>query len=287
METNLIIDDENELRILHNMLMEAKFSISPDDVRVSASPFSASLAWQTLEKLISKQTEKNPAKSQSWAIWLEKKKSWIWERSLSYLLKNPPYRWDEIDQGTKINYIKWALSPYQPTEEDIHEFIREYEFYYKEIKLGKEIWLRKLGATNQNMLEQLEHNLHVRFSNDYREFLLKYNGGTPIVHYCTFNVDELKEVIPLKAMYGIGLVERYNLEYRNSFRNDIPRGYFIIGETAEGGKLLLGKDQEKQGVYYWSHLYQDDPDSEKGLYKLADRFDSFMNMWKKLTKSLG
>ncbi|WP_411349029.1 SMI1/KNR4 family protein [Paenibacillus sp. WLX2291] len=282
----LVIDDEHELRILHSMLMEAKFSVSASDTRLGASPFSSNLIAQTLETLLLKQAEQDPSKPQSWSTWLEKKKPWIWERSLAHFLKNPPYRWNEVDLETKCNHVKWALSPYQPTENDLYEFINEYQFYYDEIMQGKEVWLRKLGYATQDMLEQLENKMDAPFPDDYKAFLLQYNGGTPLIHYCTFSIEELREVIPLEVLYGIGLNGRYDLEYQNSFAEDRPSGYIAIGESAGGGKLLLGYTQENQGVYYWSSLHQDDPACEQTLYKLADHFHSFMSSWKRMTKSI-
>lgn len=284
--SKLIVDKETELLALHKALMEAKFSLNPSDKQVAASPYTTELTQRVLETIIQFQSYSNPAKRDSWSNWLENKKEWIWRRSLSNILKYTPFRWDEMTMEFKADYVQWLFSPYNLSEEDIIQFIEEYESYRDRIDHGSGADLKGFGHATNEMLDELERKLNRQLPEDYKQFLREYNGGTVLVHYCIFVVEELNEAVPLEVLFGMDLENRYDLVYRNSFEDDLPSGYLVIGETAEVGKLLLGTGIENQGIYYWSNRYQDDPTSEKGLYKLTDRFESFKNSWKKMIKTL-
>ncbi|NQX64612.1 SMI1/KNR4 family protein [Paenibacillus alba] len=286
-EWKLVLENEEELIALHNIIMEAKFSPNPQDSRLGASPFTAVLAERGLETLIKVQSKKNPTKNDSWSKWLEGKKEWIWRRSLSYLLKHSPFRWETMEEETKYEYIRWVFSPYKPSEKDIRDFIKEYESYNEiNSKSIRSSNIRGFGQATDEMLDCLEERLDTTLPKDYKQFLRKYNGGTVVVHYLTFLVEGINEVIPLEVLFGIDVENKYSLNYWNRSNDEFPPNYLAIGEVGNGGKLLLGNGNNK-GIFYWNNMFRESPLVEEGVYKVADNFDAFLDGLKKFNSNLG
>lgn len=283
--TKLLINKQEELLSLHKILMEAKFNPNPADMYIAGSPITAELAHRVLATIIEMQSETNPTKRESWLNWLEKKKQWIWSRSLSHMLKFPPNGWSEMESEAKRDYIKALFSPFKIIEEDVIRFIEEFEKYRMLMEEGKSINIRGFGQATEEMIERVERQISLLLPEDYKQFLREYNGGKVLVHYCTFVIEELNEVIPLEILFGIDVENRYSLMYWNSFKDEFPKNYIVIGEAAEGGKILLGTEN-KEGVYYWSNIFRNDPASEEGIYKIGDNFDSFMKSLKKFIKAI-
>ncbi|WP_340399395.1 SMI1/KNR4 family protein [Paenibacillus sp. FSL H8-0079] len=282
-KSKLLVEEETELLALHRVLLEAKFNLSPSDYHIQASPFAAELAQRVLKTIVELQAATDVNKKERWSNWLEQKKDWIWERCLSYMLKTPPFHWRTMEQVTKCKYVKWLFSPYDPSEEDVTRFIDELEKYMQAIEGGQPIFLRSFGYATDEMIDDLEQKLNKELPIGYRTFLRENNGGKVLVHYCTFAVEELNEVIPLHVIFGVQVEKRYDLAYWNAFKDEFPTGYVLIGEAAEGGKVLM---DDLERIYYWKDMDYEEPTLDEGLYKVADSFRAFQRTWKKMIKTI-
>ncbi|MDR6724830.1 hypothetical protein J2W91_003316 [Paenibacillus amylolyticus] len=281
--SNLIVEEETELLALHRVIFEAKFNLSPSDIDIQASPYTAELAQRVLRTIVKVQSATDMNKIERWSNWLEHKKEWIWERCLSYMLKIQPSHWIRMDYSKKCDYVQWLFSPYDLLEVDVERFIGEVEKYRQAIDKGHPIFLRSFGYATDVILDELEQKLGRKLPPGYRTYLRNHNGGKVLVHYCTFVVEELNEVIPLHVIFGVHVEKRYDLAYWNTFKDEFPTGHILIGETAAGGKILM---DDLERIYYWKDMEYDDPTRNEGLYKVADNFDAFQSTWKRMIKTI-
>ena len=65
--------------------------------------------------------------------------------------------------------------------------------------------LNAFGQATEESIGELEELLGFLLPEDYKKFLVEYNGGTSKVRYSKFFVEELKQEIPLDVLYGIGV----------------------------------------------------------------------------------
>lgn len=103
---------------LHKTLLEAKFSINPDNEMVSGSPFVADIYIQVREWLI-----KNDGSSQ-WEVWFQlKNRSDYKERALIRMRKNN--QWKKAHYEQKKMIAKNYLAPFIYDEHELDEVIAE------------------------------------------------------------------------------------------------------------------------------------------------------------------
>lgn len=281
----VVIEEETELLALHRILFETKFMPHLVDDHISASPFTANLANTTLEKIIALQCEKEPSKLKSWKSWLEKKKPWIWRRSLSYLLQRPPFQWDKMKLENRLNYIRWVFSPYPIVDDEILKFIQEYDYYLQIIHDGLNPKLRRFGQATESKIQKFIDSHKVSLPEDYKNFLENNNGGTVLTHYWLFVVEELNEAVPLEALYGIEVESSMSLEIWNKDQDEMPSHYLVIGEGGDNSKILLNTGFSK-GIYFMKNEFREEPESEDGIYRIAENFDDFMNSLRKFNSSI-
>ena len=136
-------------------------------------------------------------------------------------------------------------------------------------------------------IEQAENEMGIKFPKDYKQFLLKVNGGHPIKD--TFPVlqaigndprQDSAEIAWLSAIYN---GENYNLvkEY-NLFKGDrTPEDLLTIADDSLGNKICLcikGKNLDK--VYFWDFRGQNPDENEAwydNVYLVAESFTDFIN----------
>ncbi|KAG2883070.1 hypothetical protein PC117_g26106 [Phytophthora cactorum] len=133
----------------------------------------------------------------------------------------------------------------------------ELEKYMQAIEGGQPIFLRSFGYATDEMIDDLEQKLNKELPIGYRTFLRENNGGK--------------------------VEKRYDLAYWNAFKDEFPTGYVLIGEAAEGGKVLM---DDLERIYYWKDMDYEEPTLDEGLYKVADSFRAFQRTWKKMIKTI-
>ena len=72
--------------------------------------------------------------------------------------------------------------------------------------------IKGYGNVKEEEILKLEDEIGFTLPNDYKEFLINFNGGVPEVKYSTFTLNELEENIGLQVLYGLDLEE--NLDKR-------------------------------------------------------------------------
>jgi len=131
-------------------------------------------------------------------------------------------------------------------------------------------------------LDKLEVRLGYKMPDDFRRFLLKYNGGMPFPYYYDVQgwqephaaVNEFNGILP-----GLYNDIEVNLENR---KGRLPEGFIPIANDPGGNTLLLSLVDETLGkVYFWDH--ENEP-YERGvalkdypnIYWVADSFNQLL-----------
>lgn len=125
---------------------------------------------------------------------------------------------------------------------------------------------------------KLEDEIGFTLPNDYKEFLINFNGGVPEVKYSTFKLNELEENIGLQVLYGLDLEENLNLrEWYEEYEDDLLDDCLIIGHGIGFGFIVLVNSPEVSGVYFWDNSFELENSSEdENIYKISDTFREFI-----------
>ena len=146
-----------------------------------------------------------------------------------------------------------------------------------------------MEALSLQAIQDAEKALGVKFSNEYIQFLLKYNGGRPEPdgfdiewqthqeigqHWGTSMLSWFLSIYDGKSTNLL----RYN---QVTFRGRIPKETIAIAHDCGGNLILLGVTGEyKDKVLFWVKDYEVEEGEVPGFDNvgfLADSFDEFIN----------
>ncbi len=133
---------------------------------------------------------------------------------------------------------------------------------------------------SEREIVDLESKCRIKLPVDYRDFLLKYNGGRPEPNCFDFkNTDDGSDV---KLFYGFRKNYEYNLGKQIELRqNRLPIDLFPIAEDSGGNVICIGIRGEYSGkIYFWDHELEADagevPDFSN-ITLIADSFQEFLD----------
>jgi len=137
------------------------------------------------------------------------------------------------------------------------------------------------GPLDKNCLSALEQIWGFKLPEDYRNFLLQYNGGESDKK--AFNFYETREGSILHPFFGIYRDSNYNLLLNISlFLNRIPSNCIPIASDTFGNQILISvKNPDRGKIYWWDHEREADPNQgEKPDYSnlvlVANSFTEFI-----------
>ncbi|MFI3212223.1 MAG: SMI1/KNR4 family protein [Eubacteriales bacterium] len=141
--------------------------------------------------------------------------------------------------------------------------------------------ISKFDTTNvEENIKEFEGKYNFTFPDQYKYFLLEYNGGlTPKTN---FKINKVSSDI--EGLYGFCLENKsynYNkFEKIISFENWLNDYVLPIGENSFGDYIMIGVGQENKGkVYFYYH------DRPKKYIELTDDFITFVSKCK--SKKIG
>jgi hypothetical protein len=139
--------------------------------------------------------------------------------------------------------------------------------------------IKGFGQATDEMISNFEQYIGFLLPEDYKQFLRERNGGTAIIRYSTFFVEELNENIPLDVMYGLGVERPFDIiKWYDEYMDDLLPNSLVIGDDPGSGKIVLVTDPEYKGIYYWDHVFHFEQSSEDGnTYEIADSFQAFID----------
>lgn len=138
--------------------------------------------------------------------------------------------------------------------------------------------IKGYGNVKEEEFFKLEDEIGFTLPNDYKEFLINFNGGVPEVKYSTFTLSELEENIGLQVLYGLDLEENLDLrEWYEEYEDDLLDDCLIIGHGIGFGFIVLVNSPEVSGVYFWDNSFELENSSEdENIYKISDTFREFI-----------
>ncbi|WP_447895917.1 SMI1/KNR4 family protein [Vreelandella sp. GE22] len=144
--------------------------------------------------------------------------------------------------------------------------------------MGKEL--------SQKALEEAESELGYVFSEPYRKFLLKYNGGEPTESCIDFNGEKLKLLGDMvNVFYGLDVKPCDDIIHKMKLIGyQLPEGLIFIADTSGGNYFLLSLRDDSYGeVFYKDHEFEDsssfDPKNKilpESIVKVSNNFDDFL-----------
>ncbi len=145
----------------------------------------------------------------------------------------------------------------------------------------------KNGSLTLEQIREAEKKIGHKFPEDYKEFLLKTNGGRidlddDVEH--GFHVEPIdEEDIWIDFLYGIGEDAYDNLIYYNKEYGEETMGCIIIGTTLSNGFLLYDyagvwdDENHEKAIYFWDDTRAYETSSDDGnLYYVAKDFNDLL-----------
>ena len=137
------------------------------------------------------------------------------------------------------------------------------------------------GPLSEDELKKLEAKTSA-LPEDYRQFLLKYNGGD-ISPDC-FNSAEGESVSSVRSFLGIHDDRTCNLyRYLETYENRLPKRFLPIAFDSFGNLICLSLFGADRGaVYFWDHELEADedenesPETAENITLLSTSFSGFL-----------
>ncbi|GAB3503497.1 SMI1/KNR4 family protein [Emticicia fontis] len=134
-------------------------------------------------------------------------------------------------------------------------------------------------ATNESEIASLEKRLNTTLPSQYREHILKYNGGFPNkecfntqgggrskIHYF-YSIYDGKYSNFEKSFKTFKVIEKRMLSH-----------IFPIAYDDGGNQICISTDDKDYGaIYFWNHEEETDEPSYDNMYLIAKSFNDFLN----------
>ena len=135
-----------------------------------------------------------------------------------------------------------------------------------------------------DQIKEFEKLIDATLPQEYIEWLLQYNGGTPVEDSFDFtDLDGRNNGGSVHYFYAIGGEMSYNLTDNFNFLKDrIPSEVISIASESCGNQICLGLRGEYYGkIYFWDHNFEFDTEdgaeqSYDNLFLITNSFSEFV-----------
>jgi hypothetical protein len=141
--------------------------------------------------------------------------------------------------------------------------------------------MKKTGPDlSEEELAAFEMDKNVQLPEDYRNFMLRYNGGQPVPK--SFNFPESESGSSVGVFYPIKKDGTNSLQFvMQQFEGRVPEELLPVAGDMFGNQICLGLEGENRGkVFFWDHemepLEGGEPDYAN-IRLLASTFDEFLD----------
>ena len=116
--------------------------------------------------------------------------------------------------------------------------------------------------------------------NDYKDFLMKYNGGQPQPNSFRFFSDR-NDGSSVDQFLSLGREKHSNLlNYYENYKDRIPSGFIPIAHDAGGNLIIMELKSNSNRIYFWDHEFEvDDGETPNmdNVYYINQSFTKFIN----------
>ena len=137
--------------------------------------------------------------------------------------------------------------------------------------------------TDKEIVE-IEKKVGYSFPDEYREFLLKHNGGKCSPCGFVFMENSQQSDDEVRSFYAVGGIDGYyDLEEKMDIYifdvKRLPDFYIPIAEDDFGNLICISSDKSDYGcIYFWNHENESDEENYKeNMYFVAKSFNEFIN----------
>lgn len=125
-------------------------------------------------------------------------------------------------------------------------------------------------------INKLESKNNINLPNKFKDFLLKWNGGTP--EPSLFKISDEEGSSVMNYFYSIGDTY-YDIEdYLDIYDLRLPNGFIAIGDDPGGNAILVGtKEPYYDQIYFWDHEEEQDEPNMSNMYFLANDIWEFLD----------
>jgi hypothetical protein len=127
-------------------------------------------------------------------------------------------------------------------------------------------------------ITDFEREINKSLPEDYVDFLLKYNGGSP--YPCEFNIDGHDEgICGVQVFFGINReIESSTLSWNYcQYKDRIPAEHIPIGCSDTNDLICLLVSDDKFGtVVFWDAINETSKNSLDNVYCVSVSFDAFL-----------
>ena len=128
-------------------------------------------------------------------------------------------------------------------------------------------------------LEAVCNELGVNLPDDYKDFLLEFNGGSPVPD--AFPIKGFEEVGTLQVFFGIDReIESSNLRWNFfQYRSRIPSDHLPIACSDTNDLICLSLSDNRYGsVIFWDSMTESSADTFRNIYEVADSFSGLLKL---------
>lgn len=133
--------------------------------------------------------------------------------------------------------------------------------------------------TNARIAE-LERELGVTLTTDYRIFLMKHNGGRPDPRFFPVRGLDGNLFRGIQIFFGVdSKIKSTNVDWNYlTYLGRIPRNLLPIACDDEGNLICLSLGELDEGsINYWDHNNEHSPPSYDNVHLIADTFGDFLD----------
>jgi hypothetical protein len=142
-----------------------------------------------------------------------------------------------------------------------------------------EISIKGNGGASESEIEAGERRMGSAYPPEFREFLMKYNGGEPESN--VFDIPGGRTRGSVRAFYGMfGGSGTYDLfAEQRLLKGRLPQGVIIVAEDSCGNGICLSlRKQDFGNVFFWDHEMESKTDVEAALLRVAPTFADFLSI---------
>jgi hypothetical protein len=138
--------------------------------------------------------------------------------------------------------------------------------------------IKGLGKGNLENIEKIERFLKIKLPDDYKNFLVEYNGA--VIEDAYIYVDDLKQKMMMGLIYGVDTKKASDiLKINKEFKDDILKNSILIGTDAGEGWILLICDGKNDGIWYYDHSYFFEQSTDDlNTYFICNTFSEFIKL---------
>lgn len=136
---------------------------------------------------------------------------------------------------------------------------------------------RKLSEKD---IEELELGLNVILPENYKQFLMQYNGGRPVPD--CYPIEGLKNnpYGGIHFFFGIHReIDSGNLSWNYTvMEGRLPKGFLPIASDGSGDILCLALSGKNEGrIFFWDYYGELNPPTFENLYFVANSFEELLD----------